>query len=491
MVDTAIKIHDKFSFEIKWTYKLGAAKKSNIYAIDTYLFIPGSLDINKSTYKKETFYNDLKIYIRFKTPVYLLREISHGGKSPLNKLKKSFKKMVSKNEVKSILNYEYNIKMFCCIFKSSIRDHISHIRKNGIKTENLYLISNYIENVKKMLLSFRELREIIDVPKIREEIFLIYMFADEYLSNISETYTTNLIELIENQKTKNFDKIKNKLLTLSLAEVKYRKDNKYKTIPQKEGTNEELLYRRSVLRKYMENKLFLDIHSVRHGKIMEQLLFGIAAGIAMVFTTIIAFTAQSTFGNLTLPFFIILVVSYMFKDRIKELLRFYFSGRIKKLFFDHKVKIYDDKKKILGHCKESFAFLKEKYISLGVLKIRNRKHITEIENGWMKEKIILYRKRVKIFAKSFQKIYPDYKIDSVNDITRFSITHFLNKMDNPQTRILLSTGNKLQELSGDRVYHLNMVINYNKDNYSFLKRFRIVLNKDGIKRIEKVSSEID
>ncbi len=47
-------------------------------------FIPNSLDVNRYTYTKNNFYNDLKTNIRLTTPVYLLREIAEGDNSPIH-----------------------------------------------------------------------------------------------------------------------------------------------------------------------------------------------------------------------------------------------------------------------------------------------------------------------------------------------------------------------------------------------------------------------
>ncbi len=90
-------------------------------------------------------------------------------------------------------------------------------------------------------------------------------------------------------------------------------------MPGKEKDNEAIVFKRGVLKKYISSFLFLDTNWKPEGKILEQLLIGFAAGLSMVFATLIAFYAQEKYGNLTLPFFSFLVVGYIFKDRIKEL----------------------------------------------------------------------------------------------------------------------------------------------------------------------------
>ena len=86
---------------------------------------------------------------------------------------------------------------------------------------------------------------------------------------------------------------------------------------------------------------------------------------------------------------------------VKELARIYFSGRYRRRHFDHKTKIFSGKNHSIGFCKESFGFIKEGDISERVMKRRNRSHLTEIENNWNSEQVILYRKQIKLFRNNF------------------------------------------------------------------------------------------
>ncbi len=82
---------------------------------------------------------------------------------------------------------------------------------------------------------------------------------------------------------------------------------------------------------------------------MEHILYAIAAGIAMFIATAIAFMGQSWFGNLSTSLFILLVVSYMLKDRIKDIFRDLFSKSIGSFFYDRRVKVYDSRVKRIYH----------------------------------------------------------------------------------------------------------------------------------------------
>jgi hypothetical protein len=90
MIEDLVKIHDKFSVEIKLGFNARRKTERSDFAVNTWIFIPNSLDINRSTYQKTDFYRDLKSNIRLITPVYLLREIAKTDAEPFSLLGKSF-----------------------------------------------------------------------------------------------------------------------------------------------------------------------------------------------------------------------------------------------------------------------------------------------------------------------------------------------------------------------------------------------------------------
>ena len=486
MILDKIKIHDRYSLEIKFDYRLDKQKKATYYKINSYFFLPNSLDINRVTYTKTDFYNDIKTYIRLKTPVYLMRNLIIGDDSPFEKLKLSCLKLAENNSPENCEHFEYFVKLYCSISQSTIRDNVFHITKSKMNHSNMYLINNFISEIEAISVKYRELESIVNIPTIPQNIFKIHEFGNEYLSNIIEIYLYKLLKVLSKKRIKEFSAIKLKVLSLIQSEISYREEKGFNSLPNKERNNETLLYRRSVLKKYIGNKLFLKTNAMKDGNLTEQLIFGIVAGIAMLFATAVAFVSKIKFGDLTFPFFIILIFSYMIKDRIKELSRMYFGMKIRKLFFDHKTKIYNDNKKIIGISKESFDFVKEAKINPEIVKLRDRDHLTEIEDGWVKEKIILFRKQIKIYSEQFNSMYHDYNFEGIIDITRFNIEKFIKKMDDPQKQIYLTEDDDFYKTTGDVVYHINAVIQYTINNDILYKRFRIVLNRNGIKRIEPV-----
>ena len=103
---------------------------------------------------------------------------------------------------------------------------------------------------------------------------------------------------------------------------------------------------------------------------MEQIYYSIAAGVAMIFATAVAWATQVRYGNITWPLFIVLVISYMLKDRIKELMRFYFAHKLGNKYYDKKAKIQIGSKDV-GIIKEGVDFISFGKTPQEVLKLRN------------------------------------------------------------------------------------------------------------------------
>lgn len=184
-----------------------------------------------------------------------------------------------------------------------------------------------------------------------------------------------------------------------------------------------------------------------------------------------------------MPFFVALVVSYMLKDRIKELSRYYFAHKLGRRFFDHRTDVSLSNHNI-GWSKESMDFISESKVPAEVLKTRNRSAILEADNRNNREKIILYRRLVRLNRKSLNEC-SQYPTSGMNDIIRFNVSNFVQKMDNPIVPLFIPGENgSIGIVKGEKMYYINLVIQFKNEEQSEYKRYRIVMNRKGIKEIE-------
>ena len=245
-----------------------------------------------------------------------------------------------------------------------------------------------------------------------------------------------------------------------------------------------------MLKKYASSVLFLSTAVHREGRGLEQFSYAIAAGLSMIFATTVAFYFQRRYGNLTFAFFTALVVGYMFKDRIKELIRALFDRYLSNHLYDRRtvIKTQDGKHK-LGFLKEKVSFIREEDIPEAVFRIRNTGQLDELDNDGQTECVICYAKEITLFTEAFKKVYADAPLTGINDIIRYDIRAYLKKMADPtQERTYLQDG-QLKTALCHRVYYLNFVSQYmllTPKKTKLYKRLRLVLNRDGINRTEHI-----
>lgn len=492
-----IKIHDKYQIELKFTYPVDPAKKVNEYHVDTYIFLPKNLFINSHTYSRDHFYRDMQRYIRLKTPAVLLSKlISSGADSPYAKLADSLKALgENPGERKALFAAcEEHLKMFCSIMKSALRDEELFLEKFFFKEDLPFLTEKYFSSVTSILEKFRSLSQFLETPAVTDQERQLFALADEFLSLTVTRYYGKLWAFLEGKKAngRDFSGILSKTATLCREEEDYRKSMAYPSLLSPANDNEELLYREGVLKKAMASILFLQTSTRRDGVILENILFGAAAGIAMTFATAVAYLYQSLFvQEFTMTFFILVVAAYMLKDRIKEWFRAFFYSGLHKFIFDYHTRITSTLGRELGSCKEGMRFVSESSLEENIVRIRAKNYMTDMENERLGEDIIFSRKHIHLTTRNCERIFNDFQVDGIVDIMRFNIRRFLERMDNPTKELYLPSAKEpgtLEKVKAKRVYHVNIIIRYGmdgqKDTY---RRLRLVLTRNGIRRIEDLS----
>lgn len=482
MIDIQVQVHDNFSVEFKVGYRVDTHVKENDFIMNTWIFIPNSLDINSFTYSKKQFYRDVKSHVRLITPIYDLGAITSEGAQPWKYLTQAVKDLIADASEYNRADYEYQVKMFGAIVKSALRKRVDELLTNN--KERYLLIERTLQQLQEITTCYRELALSLDVTRIPPTSIDYYRFADEFISNSIEQQCYRLLEVSEQNAIDFYNSYHKQIIKVIADEVLYKKSKGYMTASlEDDKMNRLLIYRRRSLKKYIESHLFLGYSKKREGMLAEQVYYSIAAGISMIFATVIAFSFQNKFGNFTTPLFIALVVSYMLKDRIKELMRYYFVKRMAKKFFDNRTTI-NVKRSVLGWMKESVDFVPERNIPSDIMRLRGRSNLLEADNRTTKEKIILYRKLVRIDGEVLDSS-SDYVTSGINNILRFNFWNFIQKMDNPEIPLPVLTGdNEVVYVMGEKIYYINFLVQFQCDGIENFRRYRITMARNGIKEIE-------
>ena len=487
MIDIKTIVHDKFALEFKFSYKVRKTVKQSHFSVNTWMFVPNSLQINPGTYNRDDFYRDTGTNTRLITPVFAFHEIASGTAIPLNNLKRAMEKLANEQNRDNATDYEYQIKMFSVIFKSSIRKHLSYIFNYAKKEDYNELINVFLFNVEDIFKKYISLAHIIKTPTVTQEAYNYYVFGYEFISNLIEKHLYDTIVNLEKKAPDIANHYKQHIFNILENERQYKTENKFTVVdPESLNHNNDMVFRLGALKKYIESDLFLDTKKKRDGVLVEQIYYSFAAGLSMVFATAIAFMFQFKYGNFTLPLFVALVVSYMLKDRIKELMRHYQVYKKSSKYYDNKTFISIKDKKI-GLSKESFDFVLEKNVPGEVMKIRNRIPLIEADNRYSNEKIILFRKIVQIDNEALARS-ANYNIDGIVEIIRMSMLSFMRKTDNPEFPLYVPDKDfSVKQITGVRNYYMNIVIQANYENSESIQRFRVIFNRDGIYDINEIS----
>ena len=480
MIDVNVKIHDRYSVEFKVALKVKYPNQGT-FAVNSWIFVPNSLDINPSTYTKQQFYTDVKTNIRLITPRYPLGSVVAQDSIPYENLKISFERVVDAATPSAIAEYEYQIKMFSAIVKSALREGVKQI-KDADENDVEFMCAEYISSCRQIISRYGSLWQIINRPTVSNELKNCYSYAEEFVCSMMIGYLGKLHdELSENRPELNARIVK------AIGDlVEYKRKRGYPEVStETTAVNDEMVFRQSVLKKYVESDLYLNAQIRKDGVLAEQVYYSLAAGLAMLFATIVSFSFQRRFGSLTMPLFVALILSYMLKDRIKELMRFYFAHRLGQKYFDNKT-ILSIKNQIIGSIREGFDFIGDKQIPSEVRDIRGRTHLVEAQNRIWNEKIILYRKTITIDSEQLALNTP-YRVEGLNDIIRLNLLSFTRQMDNPDVWLrVVSDEGRLTGLSARKMYYINIVMQFKWENQVDYKRFRVAINRDGIFDIKEV-----
>ena len=498
-IEQAVKLHDKYQIEIKLDYELLPGDQTH-YQISTYIFVPQSLGITKDTYTKADFYRDIQNYIRLKTPTLILRDFTSSSVSPLATIERivSIENWASNVQCKERLIRSF--KLLSAMLKSAIREHLNLIQKRidealpSSKIELMIhnLIEEFLVESKNITHKYRSFYAVFNLPNVDPEVFTAYKLIDESISLLIEENAVEMFQTVETHLKKS-DKanFKQKLSDRVRAETRHRKAQGYASFLKEGDDNEEYVFRVSVLKKYASSVLFLSTAVQREGTRLEHVLFALAAGLSMMFATVVAFYFQYQFGNFTLPVFIALVVGYMFKDRIKDLGRSLFSKYLQHALYDRRIIISTlDGKYKLGVLKEKVSFVWEKDIPQDAVAARKRDLMVDLANDGQGERIICYAKDIVLFTAVFKKVFSDMpEIPGLNDIMRYDIRSYLNKTDDAIEKKNYLENGQLKTVLCHKVYHLNFISSYKSISPrpgKVYTRSRLVLDQEGIKRVEHV-----
>lgn len=484
-----VKVHDRLQCEFKFLYPLDPNKTKTEAEVELFFFMPYNLGIDSTRYRPDDFYNDIQSYLRFSAPAPRFGEWVSEKSSALRELDEAASKLGKGPS--EIPTFEHRIRHFGSTFKSVVKEELSSILNEKKESSVPDRLGDFAEKLERFLERFRGLQDKIIVRGKNERALLVYSLCDAYLSQMTEHTCVDFLERLRRREKKLFKKSRKILFPLIKNEIKRQKKSRWKGMAQSEQTdpiqaqaNEEILYNRSALKKFFSKVLFLRIHTKRAGFLLEQILFSAASALAMLFATVVAFWGQYVYGQLSVSFFLVLVLSYVFKDRLKELVRGFLHAKLTERLYDHAIHIFNNAGEKIGRSEESFNFLGKALVPREIMDRLPRDPFRLADADLFGEQAMVYRKRVTLYGKKILRSSAAFSADEVLDIMRLHVGHYLRKMDNPK-KVLYWYGKKnYHRMLGSRIYKIPFVLRVKNHEISRFGVYTLVANRQGIVRID-------
>lgn len=463
-----IRFRDRWQFELKSEFSPNATTHENSYTQEFYFFIPNSLQITAQTYSREDFYKDLTNLIRYKTPILPLKDFLTASLFQFSR--------ENRTELKLMGN----------VFRSSLRREIQHILSFSHPPE---------VEVRTLCLDIEQFR--IDLSKLAKkykwdqnpEIKVTYGYLDEFIGTSIDYYLTGLLDQFRMHHSPVPTSIEDNLCRVIIEENEHQKKTHHATIKFSTNTarDEQILYRLSLLKKYFLDALLLRVDRLSVQDRFGTVISSFSAGFAMLVYLLLFVWQGQWFVINSLPFIVITVAAYILKDRMKEGLKSVSFRRALSYFSDYSTKILNPQDEVVGELKESFIFVDEKEIPDDIRKIRNFDFHSMLKTFKRPEQVFYFKRIVKTYLPEGNRL---------KDLTislRYNLQDYLEKASDPyhSYSALDETTKAILKLRLPKVYHLNVIM---KNQYLDdagkkiveLQKFRIIIDKNGIKNIEQI-----
>lgn len=485
-LDRRIEVHDRQQLELKLEYQPAPDERHSRYAAEVFICVPGSLNVSPDTAPRDELYADIHNYVRLKTPELAFPELEALPTSPLVRIGQELGAVAAGGDPGRLV---YECKLFACVFRGALREVVERCEAALPDVPAVAaLVSEGIDGATLALAAYRSHRARAEADAIPERARAAYRLADEFASISVEQQLRRVIVQLDRRRIG--AEIKAQLLDAILVEERYRRERGWTSILDPESDNENYVHRAGVLKKYCSSALFLQIRRYAARRPWQEVFFAIAAGIAMAFATIVAFWAQARYPELGLRLFLILIVAYMFKDRLKEGTRALFARFLERSMWDRRIVIEDPAGGDLGTCREKIEFAAPAALPAEVRAIRQKAADPGLRaaEDELHETVIHYRKSIVLDAAALEARRGGG--GAITDILRFHVGRLLRDTDEPEQEIEYMD-RETQEMSPIRaakVYHVDVVFQFTgrPDEPVSTTLMRLILDRHGIKRIERM-----
>lgn len=499
-----VLFRDRLQFELKSEFSPEAAGEPGHYWQELYLFVPGALQIDSQVYTRRQFYRDQTTLIRYKTPSMRFEQLLDGshGLSPLPRIAEA---LAAPETDKTKEQVTYEIKLLGNIIRSALREATSHTIEECEHANNATELEPTLEELGRLIERLYTLQDRYSELQARQvsgwndpDLDQVFRNVEAFIHHQIDLFLTGVLDrlrsLPKELHSRLLSHLDHQLCTLIKKVNIYQEGSPSKPNegPRAEDYDENFQYRRGLLKKYVLDALLLSTNRESVVGKYNQYIAMFAAGFAMFIYLLLFIWQGNIFVINSMPFVVITTFLYIVKDRLKDGLKALYQRRASRWLPDYNIDILADGTTVLGRMREFFSFLRPSQVPEEIDQIRNREFHHVLEE-YHRPEVVLYSKK-ELFLNTQRPQFSAGRRQDINTIFRYNVARLLQKASDSYTPFLtldMSTG-RLVRKQLPKVYHLNVIVKDSQKSsdgtiISKFRKYRIILNKEGIKRVERVN----
>jgi hypothetical protein len=502
--------HDRDQLEVQCSHtlsnKASRSSEGEHASLDLFFFFPRNVKVSAANYSLAEFYADLTTLLRLDLPDMALADLSlESARSPLADFAEKLARF-SRAEA-SAAPLRVAVKLFGHVFTEAVHDAADALTAR-VKRDHEWndrasraalvdAVEALVADAHDALSALRDVqRRCEPFRRASPPLYLVLAQTDEYCSLHYDSALASLaasIDADEELRDGSGDcaRVLEALRHAARGEARYRRGRGFLTWPS-DGSAEYFAFRRSTLKRAVQQALYLDTRRVASDKFIRNATGLVAAGLAATWALVAQLPAQLRNLSSTAQIVVLAipVVAYMAKDRIKELSREWLTNRLRS--FDHVNELHAGSLleaglgSLDGSVKEKARYAKTADLPAGVVSVRAASRTvqgSELES----EQVLTYTRRLEWREERGTHALADGL--AMRQIVRLNLRELLGRLDEPRQMLPHFDGGeaRFETTEVPKVYHLNVVARLTTSTGgSHLHRTRVVLNKDGIVRLEPI-----
>lgn len=488
MID--VRKHSSTHIEAKLTLPIPETKQR--INLRYYIFSASQLHVSAEGFTPTQIARRMQSYGRYSSPnltfAELLDEENHD--SMLYAIRDYTAKIAQGTEGVDSSFLVYELQDLVNTMRHICRDLISSLR-NMAKFQMNEDIQNQLAFFLSSVTSFKTryyawMRIISMKMGVSGDVSEAFRWADEAISLMLEERALMLLMHVKDKELVLCDESIHKLQEMAKDEFAHRQTMGYLSA---DLYSDKLLLRKAELKRWSQSVMYLLPKYSKWPKRLGQIFAGAAAAIAMTFATVASIFAENWFLKNSIQWALIVIIAYVFKDRIKEWLRAFFTRFLPVMMAEEIFSFFSPRSgRRLVKFQNSVTFPAKDSVDEDVM-VKRKSGGNPFYDLLPEENILCYSRYLTLYE--FKRYKADHLMPWIHSLTiidRINISDFLDEMDDRDALHYFIKGDSVDSIKAVKNYNLHLIIEEDdkSEGTRSLLHYMIVVNKDGIERIEQI-----